>query len=52
MFNHSDNPNVIWYFNKDKEIVFKATTLILCGQQLLINYGKKYWQSRNDKYKK
>ena len=49
MFNHSDEPNVTWYFTKNKEIEFKAIKFILYGQQLTIDYGKKYWKYRKDK---
>ena len=49
MFNHSDDPNVVWHFDKNKNIVFTATKLILAGQQLYISYGKKYWKYRIDK---
>tara|TARA_B110000902_G_scaffold249486_1_gene307720 strand:+ start:266 stop:418 length:153 start_codon:yes stop_codon:yes gene_type:complete len=49
MFNHSDNPNITWYFTNNNEIEFKATKSILYGQQLTIDYGKKYWNNRKDK---
>ena len=44
-----DDPNVTWYFTEDNDIVFQATKLILYGQQLTIDYGKKYWKYRKDK---
>lgn len=49
MFNHMDDPNVTWYFTENNDIVFQATKFILYGQQLTINYGKKYWKYRKDK---
>tara|TARA_B100000768_G_scaffold179917_1_gene198661 strand:+ start:241 stop:633 length:393 start_codon:yes stop_codon:yes gene_type:complete len=49
MFNHSDNPNILWDYNKIGDIVFISNKLILPGQQLFINYGKRYWKNRKDK---
>ena len=49
LFNHSDNPNVAWNFDKYDNIVFQAKKIILPGQELLINYGDKYWKDRKDK---
>ena len=49
MFNHNDNPNVRWVFNKDNDIVFQATKFIFYGQQLTIDYGNNYWKYRKDK---
>ena len=50
MFNHSDNPNIKWDYNKLGDIVFISKKLILPGQQLFIDYGKKYWENRKDKF--
>ena len=48
--NHSDNPNIKWDYNKLGDIVFISKKLILPGQQLFIDYGKKYWENRKDKF--
>ena len=49
MFNHSDSPNVHWEYNDFGDIIFTSKKIILPGQQLYIDYGKKYWQNRTDK---
>jgi hypothetical protein len=49
MFNHSDNPNVNWSFNSNNDILFIANQNIRKGQQMLINYGKVYWTTRDDR---
>lgn len=49
LFNHSDNPNVVWSFDKYDNIIFQSKKVILPGQELLISYGEKYWRNRKDK---
>ena len=47
LFNHSDNPNVWFQVNgKLKIITFKATRAIAIGEELLIDYGKEYWEGK------
>ena len=51
LFNHSDTPNIRWYFSEDNEISFIANKLILPNEQLTINYGEEYWPTREEKIK-
>jgi SET domain-containing protein len=47
MYNHSDNPNAIWEILNDHQIEIKATTDISIGEEILIDYGSSYWQTRD-----
>lgn len=50
MYNHSDNPNIEYYFNDDKTFfMYKATRNIEKNEELCISYGDQYWSSRNIK---
>ena len=45
MYNHSDNFNV--GHNQDPEnMIYKASRDIKKGEELYVNYGEKYWNSR------
>jgi hypothetical protein len=51
LYNHSDNPNAMWRINGDYlEII--ATKPINKDEEILISYGKTYWNSRKDSIKK
>uniref|UniRef100_A0A6C0C776 SET domain-containing protein n=1 Tax=viral metagenome TaxID=1070528 RepID=A0A6C0C776_9ZZZZ len=47
MYNHSDNFNV--HHNQDSEnMIFTASRDIKKGEELYVNYGGDYWNSRNN----
>ena len=46
LYNHSDNPNAMWYFENDN-IIIKTKNPIKKGQEIFISYGNDYWKTRN-----
>ena len=51
LYNHSDSPNAIWKINGDYiEII--SSKPITKDEEILISYGKSYWNSRKDLIKK
>jgi hypothetical protein len=45
LYNHSDEPNATWYFEKDR-IVFKTLKPIKKDTEILVSYGTDYWKTR------
>lgn len=45
LYNHSDVPNAMWYFDNDK-IIIKTQAPIKKGQEIFISYGNEYWKTR------
>lgn len=46
LYNHSDDPNAVWYF-EDDNVVIKTRNPIKKGQEIFISYGNDYWKTRN-----
>jgi uncharacterized protein len=48
LFNHADNHNTEYWHDTDRDlIVFHTIKEVAAGQQLFVNYGKEWWQSRD-----
>jgi hypothetical protein len=48
MYNHSDEPNLHYYYDKDNNyIVYEALRDIKAGEELYISYGATWWKTRN-----
>lgn len=45
LYNHSDDPNAIWYFDGDR-VIIKTKKPIKKGQEIFISYGNDYWKTR------
>lgn len=46
LFNHSDNPNIEWYEDKEKKLMYFYTSKkIKKDEELLINYGESWFTS-------
>lgn len=50
LYNHSDDPDVIWYF-EDKRMIIKTIKSINKGKEIFISYGVDYWKSRKNTIK-
>ena len=50
MYNHSDEPN-LRYFYQDDKMIFQAIKNISSDAELYISYGKNWWNSRYNKIK-
>jgi len=48
IYNHSDNNNAQWNFITDEKMIVTATKDIFPDQEIFVNYGKGYWNSRGD----
>jgi hypothetical protein len=47
MYNHSDEPNIHYYYNKEENcIVYESKRDIKTGEELYISYGPKWWKYR------
>jgi hypothetical protein len=47
IFNHSDDHNTEYWHDSDRDlIVFHTIKEVSAGEQLFINYGKDWWESR------
>lgn len=47
LYNHSDQPNVVYYFDVERQIaVFTAKQVIQPGEELFITYGSGWFSSR------
>lgn len=49
MYNHLDDHNATWEVLNENQIVIKATKNIKKGEEIFINYGDNYWNSRKMK---
>jgi len=48
IYNHSSDPNAEWEIHDDNNFIrFKAVKNIKKGEEILHDYGKEYWESRN-----
>lgn len=48
LFNHADDHNTEYWHDTDRDlIVFHTIKEVPAGQQLFVNYGKEWWQSRD-----
>jgi SET domain-containing protein len=48
MYNHSDNPNIHYYYDKDENIIiYESLRDIKAGEELYISYGASWWKTRN-----
>ena len=48
MYNHSDEPNLHYYYDKHLNIiVYESLRDIKANEELYISYGEKWWTSRN-----
>ena len=48
MYNHSDEPNIHYYYDKDENcMVYESLRDIKIGEELYISYGAKWWKVRN-----
>lgn len=56
MYSHKDKPNLIYVFREDDEknifIMFLAKKNIKKDEELYINYGSEWWNSRKDRLNK
>jgi hypothetical protein len=49
LFNHSDNHNTEYWHDTDRDvIVFHTIKEVAAGTQLFVNYGKDWWESRDE----
>lgn len=49
LYNHDDEPNADWLIDKEKEqLRIFAVKAILPGEEITINFGESYWESRTD----
>ena len=47
IFNHADEHNTEYWFDTDRDlIVFHTTKDVSAGEQLFINYGTDWWETR------
>jgi hypothetical protein len=49
MYNHLDDNNATWEVLNENQIVIKATKNIKKGEEIFVNYGDDYWNSRQIK---
>jgi SET domain-containing protein len=47
MYNHSDDPNAVWKVLNERELKVYAIKDIKSGEEILISYGDKYWNTRS-----
>jgi SET domain-containing protein len=53
IYNSSPKPNAEWLTEtRKKRFVYYATKNIKAGEEIMIDYGPEYWDSRTKKYKK
>lgn len=53
LYNSSSKPNADWETSvKKNRFIFFATRDIKAGEEILVDYGDDYWDTRNIKYKK
>jgi SET domain-containing protein len=47
IYNHSDDPNTGYRHDADRDlIVFHTVKRVKAGEQLFVNYGKEWWETR------
>jgi uncharacterized protein len=47
LYNHADDHNTEYWHDTDRDlIVFHTVKAVAAGQQLFVNYGQEWWQSR------
>lgn len=46
LYNHSANPNVEYVQDEPSTIRFRALRTVLPGEELTIDYGEKWWETR------
>jgi len=47
LYNHSDNPNLMYSYIGEDKIQITAIKDIKAGDEMFVSYGKNYWTSRN-----
>ncbi|MGP8214883.1 MAG: SET domain-containing protein [Bacteroidia bacterium] len=53
LYNSSPKPNADWQTSiKKNRFIFYAIKNIKAGEEIIIDYGTEYWESRSKKYKK
>lgn len=53
MYNHSDDNNASWTFDKiNKKMTITTLRDIVPGEEIFINYGPAYWDTRKDRLDK
>ena len=53
IYNSSPKPNADWLTSiKRNRFIFHATRNIKAGEEIMIDYGPEYWESRNKDYRK
>jgi len=51
IYNSSSKPNAEWLTEtRKKRFIYYATKNIKAGEEILIDYGEEYWESRDKKY--
>lgn len=51
LYNSSPEPNADWQTDKQKKrFIYHATKDIKAGEEIMIDYGPEYWESRSKKY--
>lgn len=48
IYNHSDNNNAQWNFVTDEKMIVIAIKDIFPDEEIFVNYGKGYWNSREN----
>lgn len=50
IYNHSDTPNTAYWHDADRDlIVFHTIRPVRAGEQLFVNYGREWWETREMK---
>ena len=48
IYNHSEDNNTAYWHDQDRDlIIFYTTRKVAKGEQLFINYGREWWDSRD-----